>query len=55
LRKRSISKFLSFNLDLVGLKILPATLKSLSTDADEGRAVLSRKNKWLKIVIEKNV
>ncbi len=49
LRKSSISKFLSFSLDRVGLKILPASLNSLSTDADEGRAVLYRKNNRLKI------
>ena len=40
---------MSFSLDRVGLKILPATLNSLSTDADEGRAVLYRKNNRLKI------
>jgi hypothetical protein len=40
---------LYFSLDRVCSKILPALLNSLSTDADEGRAVLYRKNNRLKI------
>jgi hypothetical protein len=44
LRNNIFSKFESDNLLLVGRKILPPTLKSRSTDAEDGKAALNFKN-----------
>lgn len=45
-KRRRFSKFLEHSLALLGLKIIPAVLKSLSQAAEAGSGVFSLRDRW---------